>query len=104
MPPVGKTTLAVHFAHQVAGRFGDGQLYVNLRGFDPAGPPMTPGEAIRIFLEALGVAATSIPAGLDAQTALYRSLLAAGRCWSCWTTRATSTRCGRCCRPARAAW
>ena len=73
---IGKTALAVHFAHQVAGRFGEGQLYVNLRGFDPAGPPMTPGEAIRIFLEALGVAATSIPAGLDAQTALYRSLLA----------------------------
>ena len=73
---VGKTTLAVHFAHQVAGRFPDGQLYVNLRGFDPAGPPMTPGEAIRIFLEALGVSEAQIPASLDAQAGLYRSLLA----------------------------
>ena len=76
---VGKTALAVHFAHQAAGDFPDGQLYVNLRGFDPAGPPMTPGEAIRIFLDALGVRAAQLPASLDAQTGLYRSLLAGRR-------------------------
>jgi DNA-binding SARP family transcriptional activator/Tfp pilus assembly protein PilF len=76
---VGKTALAVHFAHQVAGRFPDGQLYVNLRGFDPAGPPMTPDEAIRLFLGALGVPAASVPATLDAQAGLYRSLLAGKR-------------------------
>src|SRR5208282_1941437 len=46
---IGKTTLALHFAHQVAERFPDGQLYVNLRGFDPAGPQMTSVEAIRLF-------------------------------------------------------
>ena len=73
---IGKTALAVHFAHQVAGRFPDGQLYVNLRGFDPAGPPMPPREAIRLLLEALGVAPASIPASLEAQVGLYRSLLA----------------------------
>lgn len=76
---IGKTTLALHFAHQVAGQFQDGQLYVNLRGFDPAGPPMTPLEAIRLFLDAVGAPTARIPASLDAQAALYRSLLAGKR-------------------------
>ncbi len=76
---VGKTTLALHFAHQVAERFPDGQLYVNLRGFDPAGPPMAPVEAIRLFLDALAVPAARVPASLDAQAGLYRSLLAGQR-------------------------
>ena len=73
---VGKTALAVHWAHQVVGRFPDGQLYVNLRGFEPSGTPVTPDEAIRAFLAALGVPDERIPAGLEAQAALYRSLLA----------------------------
>jgi DNA-binding SARP family transcriptional activator/tetratricopeptide (TPR) repeat protein len=76
---IGKTALAVHFAQQVAGDFPDGQLYVNLRGFDPAGPPMPPGESIRIFLDALGVRAAELPASLEAQAGLYRSLLAGRR-------------------------
>jgi DNA-binding SARP family transcriptional activator/tetratricopeptide (TPR) repeat protein len=76
---IGKTALAVHFAHQVAERFPDGQLYVNLRGFDPAGPPVTPGAAIMMFLEALAVPAERVPAGLDAQAGLYRRLLAGKR-------------------------
>ena len=76
---IGKTTLALHFAHQAAGRFPDGQLYVNLRGFDPAGPPMTPEEALRLLMDALSVPAAKIPAGLDAQAGLYRSLLAGKR-------------------------
>ncbi|WP_329459424.1 AfsR/SARP family transcriptional regulator [Streptomyces sp. NBC_01497] len=76
MAGVGKTTLAVHWAHEIADRFPDGQLYVNLRGFHPAGAAMTPGEALLSFLEAFGVPAQRVPSGLDAQTALYRSLLA----------------------------
>lgn len=76
MAGVGKTTLAVHFAHEIADRFPDGQLFVNLRGFDPTGSIMTSEEAIRIFLDVLGVHPTRIPAQLDAQAALYRSLLA----------------------------
>ncbi|MFD0967890.1 AfsR/SARP family transcriptional regulator [Plantactinospora endophytica] len=70
---VGKTTLAVHWAHQVAHRFPDGQLYVNLRGFDPAGAAVDPAEAVRQLLDALQVPAERIPAELDAQAALYRS-------------------------------
>jgi DNA-binding SARP family transcriptional activator len=79
MAGVGKTALAVHWAHQVAHRFGDGQLYVNLRGFDPVGNPATPEEAIRELLDGLAVPAAHIPSGLPAQAALYRSLLAGRR-------------------------
>ena len=76
---VGKTTLAVHWAHQLSDRFPDGHLYVNLRGFDPGGTVMHPGEAIRGFLDALQVPAQRIPSDLAAQVSLYRSLLAGKR-------------------------
>jgi DNA-binding SARP family transcriptional activator/tetratricopeptide (TPR) repeat protein len=76
MAGVGKTALALRWAHQVAPRFGDGQLYVNLRGFGHADAPAPPAEAIRGFLDGLGVAPERIPAGLDAQAGLFRSLLA----------------------------
>ncbi|MET7935573.1 BTAD domain-containing putative transcriptional regulator [Streptomyces sp. NPDC005322] len=79
MAGIGKTTLAVHWAHQIAHRFPDGQLYANLRGFDPTGSVMPPDEAVRSFLHALGVPPSRVPAGLDAQSALYRSLLAGRR-------------------------
>ncbi len=76
---VGKTALAVHWAHRVAHRFPDGQLYANLRGFGPAGAPADPAEAIRAFLETLGADRERIPVSLDGQAALYRSLLAGKR-------------------------
>jgi tetratricopeptide (TPR) repeat protein len=76
---IGKTALALHWAHRVANRFPDGQLYVNLRGFDPTGPPMTAAEALRGLIEAFAVPPQRIPASLQAQTGLYRSLLSGKR-------------------------
>lgn len=78
-PGVGKTALAVHWAHQVAEQFPDGQLYIDLRGFDPSGTPVKPADAVRRFLDALEVPAERIPANTDAQQDLYRSLLAGKR-------------------------
>ncbi|MGK5683583.1 BTAD domain-containing putative transcriptional regulator [Actinoplanes sp. URMC 104] len=76
---VGKTALAVHWAHRAAARFPDGVLHVDLRGFAPGGAAMDPGEAVRRFLGALGVPAPRIPAEVDAQSALLRSRLAGKR-------------------------
>jgi tetratricopeptide (TPR) repeat protein/DNA-binding XRE family transcriptional regulator len=73
---VGKTALAVHWAHRVRAWFPDGQLYLNLRGFEAAVPPVHPGEAIRVFLDALAVPTHRIPVGLAEQVGLYRSLVA----------------------------
>ncbi|GLZ01403.1 SARP family transcriptional regulator [Actinoplanes sp. NBRC 103695] len=75
---IGKTALAVHWAHRVAQRFPDGQLYVNLNGFDPAGP-LDPSVALRQFLGALGAKADEIPDDRAAMAALYRSRLAGRR-------------------------
>ncbi|MDH6119209.1 DNA-binding SARP family transcriptional activator [Kitasatospora sp. GAS204A] len=79
MAGVGKTTLAVHLAHRIADRFPDGQLYANLRGFDPAGLVPSVSEVLRGFLHALGEPPQRVPAGADEQAALYRSLLAGRR-------------------------
>ncbi|HEX6871063.1 MAG TPA: BTAD domain-containing putative transcriptional regulator, partial [Micromonosporaceae bacterium] len=78
-PGVGKTSFAVAWAHQVAGRFPDGQLYVNLRGFDPRAVPVDPAEVLHGFLEALGVSSQRIPDGIPARVGLYRSMLAGKR-------------------------
>lgn len=73
---IGKTTLAVHWAHQIADQFPGGQLYVNLRGYDPSGRALDLATAVRGFLDALGVPPERIPTDLDTQTALYRSMIA----------------------------
>lgn len=72
----GKTWLALQWAHRHAGRFPDGQLWVNLRGFDPSEPPLDTQTALRTLLDALGVAPAAIPAAVPAQTGLYRSVAA----------------------------
>ncbi|MFD0202703.1 MULTISPECIES: AfsR/SARP family transcriptional regulator [Saccharothrix] len=72
---VGKTALVIHWAHRVRDRFPDGQLYVNLRGYDPD-LPVSPGDALSGFLRALGVDSRDIPQDLDERSATFRSLLA----------------------------
>jgi DNA-binding SARP family transcriptional activator/tetratricopeptide (TPR) repeat protein len=71
---VGKTALAVHWAHRVKTRFRDGSLYADLHGYDP-GAPAEPAQVLDHFLAVLEVPAASVPTDLDAKAALYRSLL-----------------------------
>ncbi|MFY1692662.1 BTAD domain-containing putative transcriptional regulator [Plantactinospora sp. WMMB782] len=74
---VGKTAVAVHWAHRIRDRFPDGQLYVNLNGFEPDGTAaLKPTDVLRDFLDALHIPPDRIPAGLNAQISLYRSVLA----------------------------
>ncbi len=73
---IGKTALSLHVAHQLTDHFGDGQLYADLHGLDPAGGP-EPSEVLARFLRALGVAA--MPATVDERADLYRDLLAGRR-------------------------
>jgi DNA-binding SARP family transcriptional activator/tetratricopeptide (TPR) repeat protein len=75
MAGVGKTALAVHWAHRVRHRFPDGQLHINLQGFAQS-PPIRPIDALTRFLHALGGQREQIPADLDEATGLYRSLIA----------------------------
>ncbi|WP_020637810.1 BTAD domain-containing putative transcriptional regulator [Amycolatopsis alba] len=72
---VGKTALAIHWAHRVSGRFPDGQLYYNLHGFSDS-VTRTAGDALTAFLTGLGVTSTAVPLDLEARAALLRSLLA----------------------------
>lgn len=73
---IGKTALAVWWSHQVATRFPDGQLYVDLHGFDPDYPAMDPDQAVRIFLDALTEPGFQLPEDPQARAGLYRSLVA----------------------------
>ncbi|MFC8430879.1 BTAD domain-containing putative transcriptional regulator [Streptomyces sp. NPDC057253] len=76
---VGKTAFAVHWARRIAPRFPDGQLYLNLRGFDPAGAPVPPAQALRTLLEALGVPPRELPEDQDALAARLRTVLTGRR-------------------------
>ncbi|MFC6092932.1 ATP-binding protein [Saccharothrix lopnurensis] len=72
---IGKTWLALNWSHRDLGRFPDGQLFVDLRGFSPDGEPMDPAVAVRGFLDALGVDPGRIPVDPHAQAALFRGLV-----------------------------
>lgn len=75
---VGKTALAVHWAHRVAGRFPDGQLYVNLRGYD-SGEPLRPAQVLARFLRSLGMDTSDLSGDVDELAARYRTVLAGRR-------------------------
>lgn len=72
---VGKTALAIHWAHRVAERFPDGQLYVDLRGYDP-GHPTSAADALAVLLGDLGVGGADVPPTLAGRVSRYRTLLA----------------------------
>ena len=76
MAGVGKTAFAVHAAHQLAGRYPDGQIFLPLHGHTPGRAPVDPADALASLLLTAGVAAAHIPPGLDARTALWRDRLA----------------------------
>ncbi|WHT19988.1 BTAD domain-containing putative transcriptional regulator [Crossiella sp. CA-258035] len=74
-PGAGKTALAVHVGHRLRDRFPDGQLHVNLRGYAPE-PALAAGQILARFLRALGIQSEQVPVHVEAQTAMYRRLLA----------------------------
>lgn len=74
-PGAGKTAMALRLAHEIKDRFADGQLYVDLHAYSPDGNPARPATVLEEFLLALGVRTGSLPDGVEARAALYRSLL-----------------------------
>ncbi|GIH89456.1 BTAD domain-containing putative transcriptional regulator [Planobispora siamensis] len=79
MGGVGKTGLAVRWAHRVAEHFPDGQLFIDLHGYTEQAAPLTPEAALDRFLRTLGVPGERVPPGLDDREALLRSMLAGRR-------------------------
>lgn len=76
MGGIGKTALALRAAHHLAGRFPDGQLFIDLRGYTAGLEPLSPGTALEWLLQSLGVPVSQIPPGAEARAALYRHRLA----------------------------
>jgi tetratricopeptide (TPR) repeat protein/transcriptional regulator with XRE-family HTH domain len=74
---LGKTTLAVHVAHQAAQDFPDGQLYIDLRGADPV--PREPADVLAFFLNAFGIPTGELPGDIDERAALFRTVLSGRR-------------------------
>jgi DNA-binding SARP family transcriptional activator/tetratricopeptide (TPR) repeat protein len=79
MAGVGKTALAVHAAHRLAGEFPDGQLFIDMHGYTQGHEPRPAGEALEVFLRALGVRPERVPPGTDERAAMFRQRLAGTR-------------------------
>lgn len=79
MAGIGKTALAVHAAHQLAGRYPDGQIFLRLHGHTPGQEPLEPSDALATLLLATGMSADQVPRGLEARQQLWRDRLAGKR-------------------------
>jgi DNA-binding SARP family transcriptional activator/tetratricopeptide (TPR) repeat protein len=79
MAGVGKTALAIHAAHRLAGEFPDGQLFIDMHGYTQGHEPRPASEALEVFLRALGVRPERIPAGTDERAAMFRHRLSGTR-------------------------
>jgi len=79
MAGVGKTALAIHAAHRLAGEFPDGQLFIDMHGYTQGHEPRPAGEALEVFLRTLGVPPQRVPPGTDERAAMFRQRLAGTR-------------------------
>ncbi|MEK8105875.1 hypothetical protein NKG94_13325 [Micromonospora sp. M12] len=95
---VGKTALAVHWAHRVVENFPDGQLYANLEGYSHSGVVRSAEQVVRGFLTALGVSPGNCRSTRRSRQRCIAACWPADGCWCCWTTPGTPRRFGRCCR------
>ena len=100
---VGKTALALRWAHRVRAGFPDGQLYVNLRGYDPD-QPMSAGDALAGFLRALGMPGLDIPLKPTSAPPPTAACWTGDERWSCWTTPPPWSRSAHCCPAHRQPW
>ena len=104
MAGIGKTTFAVHAAHQLAPRFPDGQIFLPLHGHTPGQQPVDPWEALASLLLTAGVAAGQIPPGLEARIALWRDHLAGKQLLLLLDDAADTSRSVHCCLAPPEAW
>jgi DNA-binding SARP family transcriptional activator len=88
---VGKSTLAIHAAHQLISRYPDGQLYLDLRGDSVGAAPLSPADALARLLRTLGIARPYAALQVDEAAALFRSLMAGRRLLLVLDNAATAT-------------
>lgn len=93
---IGKTALALRWAHRMRKQFPDGQLYVNLRGYDP-GPPLASQQVLHGFLRALGMPGEQIPHDVTRWPGSIGQCWPTVGCWWSWTTLPHLSRSAHCC-------